>query len=318
MPARCRELVLCVSSATTLPRHLLSELGKKREREAFRSALAGGLTVASTVMTDDDSKKSCDDQGGSDVRHRKAAKEDQRRSVRLTQRLTALGEMTAGIVHDLRNVLAVIDAGLSLAEKNANDPEKVRAYIAKAREAVGRRTKAISQLLNFAADKEIETRPGDMNSLIEKLAPFLEYGAGPGVRLTFDLAQGLPECRIDAAQFSSAILNLVTNARDAMPNGGDILIHTDRCLVEKGTPGPPSPGPYVLVRVKDCGKGMPPDVLRQVLDPFFTTKGEKGTGLGLPQVSAFVRTSGGHLSIASEQGLGTTIDLLFPSIEQGS
>jgi signal transduction histidine kinase len=268
-------------------------------------------------MTDFNSKESADE-AGPDALHPEAAKEAQRRSVRLTQRLAALGQMTAGVVHDLRNVLAVIDAGLSLAEKNAQDPEKVRAYIAKAREAVGRRTNAISQLLNFAADKEIETRPGDINSLIENLAPFLEYGAGPGVRLTFDLAQGLPECRIDAAQFSSAILNLVTNARDAMPNGGDILIHTDRCRVEIGTTDSLSPGSYVLVRVKDCGRGMPPDVLRQVLDPFFTTKGEKGTGLGLPQVSAFVDTSGGHLSIASKQGAGTTIDLLFPSVEQDS
>src|SRR5688572_581960 len=267
-------------------------------------------------MTDDDRKESTDE-GGSDALHRKAAKEGQHRSVRLTQRLAALGQMTAGVVHDLRNVLAVIDAGLSLAEKNAHDSEKVRAYIAKAREAVGRRRDAMSQLLKFAADKEIETRPGDINSLLKNLAPFLEYGAGPGVRLTFELADGLPECRIDAAQFSSAILNLVTNARDAMPDGGDILIHTDRCRVERGSSGSPSPGSYVLVRVKDCGRGMPPDVLRQVLDPFFTTKGDKGTGLGLPQVSAFMRTSGGHLSIASEQGAGTTIDLLFPSIEQG-
>jgi signal transduction histidine kinase len=266
-------------------------------------------------MADNDSKRISDNDGG-DVLDPKAARTNQHRSVRVTQRLAAVGEMTAGLAHDLRNVLAAIDAGLSLAERNAHDPEKVRGYIIMAREAIARRTSAISRLLKFAADQEIEARPGDINGLLEGLAPFLRYSAGPGIRLVFELAGGLPECRIDSAQFSAAILNLVTNSRDAMPGGGDILIRTDRRQVDTATVGSPAPGSYVLVRVRDCGRGMPPDVLRQVLDPFFTTKGEKGTGLGLPQVGAFVRMSGGHLSIASEPGVGTTIDLLFPSAEQ--
>ena len=270
-------------------------------------------------MSDNDINESADRDGGSDaVLQPKAAKDARQRSLRVTQRLAALGEMTAGVVHDMRNVLAVIDASLSLAERNAQDPEKVRGYIAKAREAVARRGNAISQLLQFAADKDIETPRGDINALLEDLAPFLKYGAGPAIRLIFELADALPECRIDPSQFSATILNLVTNSRDAMPNGGDILIRTESRMVETATAGSPAPGSYVLVRVKDCGVGMPPEILRQVLDPFVTTKGEQGTGLGLPQVRAFVRTSGGHLSIASEQGVGTTIDLLFPSVEHGS
>ena len=253
------------------------------------------------------------DDDGTEVRNPLASQND---SARATQRLASLGEMTAGLVHDLRNSLAAIDAGLSLAARNAHDPEKVLGYITMAREAVARRTQAISQLLEFAANREIGIRPGNINALLENLAPFLKYAAGPGVRLVVELADGLPVCTIDSTQFSAAILNLVTNARDAMPSGGEIRIRTELRVIGTSGSGASPPGSYVVVRVTDCGRGMPPNVLRQVLDPFFTTKGEKGTGLGLPQVSTFVRSTGGHLAIASELDEGTTIELLFPFIDQ--
>ena len=281
-------------------------------RIAWLCGLSDGLSVALAMA---DTKHDFDDDG-IEGRDSLASQRDFRQSARATQRLASLGEMTAGLVHDLRNTLAAIDAGLSLAARNAHDPEKVRGYIAMAREAVARRTQAISQLLEFAADREIGIRPGNINALLENIAPFLKYAAGPGIRLVVELADGLPVCPIDSTQFSAAILNLVTNSRDAMPGGGEILIRTEMRVIETASSGPPSPGTYVVVRVKDCGRGMPPDVLRHVLDPFFTTKGEKGTGLGLPQVSTFVRSSGGHLAIASELDVGTTIELLFPCIGQ--
>jgi signal transduction histidine kinase len=247
----------------------------------------------------------------------KIAKSRQRSS-RAAEKLASLGEMTAGIAHDLRNILAVVDAGLSLAARSAEQPDKVRFYIDTAREGVVRGTETISQLLKFAREEEIETGAADTNRLLQSLLPFLEYGSGPGIRIVFDLTADLPKCRIDASQFNAAILNLVINARDAMPTGGDIVISTERCRLETGPDSTRSEGTYVRVRVKDCGPGMPPHVLRQVLDPFFTTKGEKGTGLGLPQVSAFMRMSNGHLDISSTEGGGTTVDLLFPCTEQGS
>ena len=97
-----------------------------------------------------------------------------------------------------------------------------------------------------------------------------------------------------------------------MPNGGEVQISTERCVVETAIAGSPAPGTYVRVRVKDNGQGMPAEVLRKVFDPFFTTKGEMGTGLGLPHVCAFMRLIGGHVSVTSEPGIGTTVDLLFP------
>lgn len=232
---------------------------------------------------------------------------------RAVQRLSALGEMTGGIAHDFRNVLAVIASGLKLAEMNSEQPDKAREYIVGAQEAVDRGLKLTSQLLAFARRQELGTHAGDANDSLKKLELFLRYGAGPGIRIVFDLAD-VPKCLIDASQFDAAILNLVVNARDAMPNGGEIQISTAQCTVTTATIDSPKPGSYVRVRIKDSGQGMAPDVVLKIFEPFFTTKGEKGTGLGLPQVRALMRQIGGHLNVVSQIGSGTTFDLLFPIV----
>jgi signal transduction histidine kinase len=236
-------------------------------------------------------------------------------SARAAQRLAALGEMTGGIVHDFRNLLAVIESGLRLAEKNSEQSDKVHVYIAAALEAIDRGLKLTSQLLAFAKQQELEAHAGDVNELLRNLKLPLRYSAGPGIRIVLKLASDIPKCLIDPSQFDAAVLNLVVNARDAMPNGGELQISTDRWAVETAISGSAAPGIYVRVRVKDSGQGMPAEVVRKVFDPFFTTKGEKGTGLGLPHVYAFMRLIGGHVGVTSERGKGTTFDLLFPSVE---
>jgi signal transduction histidine kinase len=154
-----------------------------------------------------------------------------------------------------------------------------------------------------------------VNEFLSVFEPFLKHGVGPGIHIKFDLAANLPICLVGPALFEAAVLNVVTNARDAMPGGGEVQIITERWVQSTATPNPPGPGVYVRVRIKDHGHGMRPEVLRSVFDPFFTTKGEKGTGIGLPQVHAFTKMVGGHVTIASEPGIGTTVDLLFPSVE---
>lgn len=231
------------------------------------------------------------------------------------QRLAALGEMTGGIAHDFRNLLAVIESGLRLAERRAADPELVRASMAAAREGIGRGFELTSQLLAFAKHQELDAHAGHVNDYLRSFEPLLKYGAGAQIRLQIRMGTDTPTCLVDPALFDAAVLNLVTNARDAMPEGGAIEIVTERFAQQTPTPDPPGPGTYVRVRVKDNGRGMPPEVLRRVFDPLFTTKGENGTGMGLPQVYAFTQLIGGHISISSEQGLGTTVDLLFPSCE---
>lgn len=213
-----------------------------------------------------------------------------------------------------RNLLAVIESGLRLAEARADEPNRVRACITLAREGINRGIDLTSQLLAFAKHQELDAHAGDVNEFLRSFAPLLRYGGGPDVRVELELGAETPDCLIDPALFDTAVLNLVVNARDAMPNGGEIRVITGPLVQETATPDPPGPGTYVCVSVKDQGCGMTAEVLRNAFDPFFTTKGEEGTGMGLPQVRALMRMIGGHVRIASEPGIGTTVDLLFPSI----
>ena len=230
-----------------------------------------------------------------------------------TRRLAALGELTGGIAHDFRNLLTAIGSGLRLAENNWDDPTKLRAYLAETKIAIDGGIALTSQLLAFARHQSLDPHVGNVNEYLHTFEPFLRYGAGPDVRLILDLTPDLPNCLLDPAFFDAAVLNLVTNARDAMPNGGRIDIST-RQVSGSDTPGINLTSSQVRVRVKDEGCGMPADIIRKVFDPFFTTKGDHGTGFGLPQVRAFMDMVGGTIAISSEPEAGTTIDLLFPVV----
>lgn len=223
--------------------------------------------------------------------------------------------MTGGIAHDFRNLLTVIESGLRLAEARADEPNRVRACITMAREGINRGIDLTSQLLAYAKHQELDAHAGDVNEFLRSFEHFLRYSGGPDVHVKLELGAEIPDCLIDPALFDTAVLNLVVNARDAMPNGGEIRVLTERLVQETATPDPPGPGTYVCVRVKDQGCGMTAEVLRNAFDPFFTTKGKEGTGMGLSQVRALMRMIGGHVRIASEPGIGTTVDLLFPSIQ---
>jgi signal transduction histidine kinase len=236
-------------------------------------------------------------------------------SVRAAQRLSVLGEMTGGIAHDFRNILAVIDSGLRLAEQNVGDPDMVRAFVAGAREGVDRGLRLTSQLLTFARQRELHTSAADVNALLSNLELFLKYGAGSSVRIEFQFSDNLPKCLVAPPQFAAAILNLIINARDAMPCGGIIQVTTAR-RDPGGNAREGELAAYVRVRVRDNGLGMTEDVLMKISEPFFTTKGENGTGLGVPQVCAFIRHIGGHLNVDSEVGHGTTFDLFLPAVAE--
>ena len=235
-----------------------------------------------------------------------------RRSAGATHRITALGEMTRGIAHDFRNVLAIIESGLRLAEGSLERPETALSYLAAAHEGVERGLRLASSLLTFAKPQKLDIHPEDANDLIRDLALFLKYGAGPGIRVSFDLAEEIPICLIEPSQFNAAILNLVVNARDAMPDGGEIAISTSSWRAAPAAPGEPA---YLLVRVVDDGQGMSPETVDRIFDPFFTTKGNTGTGLGVPQVQAFMQSVGGQVRVMSQLGKGTTFDLLFPAAD---
>lgn len=223
---------------------------------------------------------------------------------RANQKLAAIGEMTGGIAHDFRNFLAVIESGLRLVERNAEDPQKVREFIALARGGIDRGVELTGQLLAFARHQELDPHLGDLNEFLQEFEPFLRYAAGAEIRLVLSLTTGIPKCLVDPALFDAAVLNLVVNARDAMPNGGLVEIVTERLVLANEASGSSPLRSYVRVRVKDQGAGMTPEVVGRVLDPFFSTKGETGTGIGLPQVRTFMEMVGGHVEISSEPGGG--------------
>jgi signal transduction histidine kinase len=227
------------------------------------------------------------------------------RSAHAVQKISALGEMTGGIAHDFGNILAVIASGLRVAQDNARDTTKRMAALAAANDGVERGQRMISRLLAFARQQELHPGPEDVNALLDKLTMFLKYGAGSEIRVILELAPDLPKCLVDPPQFNAAILNLVVNARDAMPAGGTIRIATSAVVRRQNRN-------YVRVRISDDGAGMSPDVRKRIFDPYFTTKGESGTGLGIPQVQALMRQVGGYLTVNSKVGKGTSFDLFFP------
>jgi signal transduction histidine kinase len=218
--------------------------------------------------------------------------------------ISALGEMTGGITHDFRNILCIVASGLRVAERNRGDPERLRAALTAIQEGVERGLKMTERILAFSKQEEIDPRREDVNALLRKLEVFLKYGAGAGIHVTLCLQSDLANCPVDPALFNAAIINLVVNARDAMPEGGEICISTAHV---------PGDGfGFVRVRVQDSGVGIPPEVMARIFDPFFTTKGEKGTGLGVPQVQAMMNRVGGCLRIDTKVGEGSTFDLFFP------
>jgi signal transduction histidine kinase len=237
-----------------------------------------------------------------------ALSEPSERSARAAERITALGEMTRGIAHDLRNVLCMLTSGLNIAETSANEPDKLKLALAAMHDGIARGLRVTNQLLDFSRQQELEPGSDDINSLLASMKAFLRYGAGPGIHVLLDLAPALPRCFVDPPQLNAAILNLVVNARDAMPDGGDIRIST-ALVHSRGR----SDRDYIRVRVRDNGAGMAPDVLARIFDPFFTTKGDRGTGLGIPQVQAMMNRVHGHVTVDSKVGKGTTFDLFFPA-----
>lgn len=244
------------------------------------------------------------------IRRQREREEEQQRAV-LQQKHEAVARTASGLAHDFNNLLSATEAGLNLALKNADDPNKVRTYITAAQEVIERGGKLTHLLLNFAKRQQGDVSSADLNNLLQELRPILGQAAGPGIQINVNPTPRLPTCRIDRTQFESAILNLAINSRDAMPKGGTITIQT-RVEPHSNIRLKLKPGTYAVVQVKDNGQGMTPEIARRAFEPFFTTKGEKGTGLGLAQVYRFMHQIGGDARLTSRPGQGTTIELYFP------
>ncbi len=244
-----------------------------------------------------------------DVTRRRDAQD----SYRQAQKMEAVGQLTAGLAHDFNNLLQVIAGCHELMDRQIEAPD-VRRRLDMARSATDRASRLTSQLLAFARKSRLEPRPVDLSATVASFADLLDSTIGSRIELQLNLRHRLPPCLIDPVHFETALLNIVVNARDAMPNGGTIVIATAKAHLEghPGAAGLPA-GDYVTVSVTDDGEGMTPSVAARAIEPFFTTKSiSKGTGLGLAMVHGFVEQSRGKLEIESEPGKGTTIRLFFP------
>ncbi|MGO4387166.1 PAS domain S-box protein [Microvirga sp. 2YAF29] len=235
------------------------------------------------------------------------------------QKMETIGQLTGGIAHDFNNLLTIIVNNLDFLTRNITGSREIK-LIESAQHAAARGAKLTQQLLAFSRRQPLQPSSHNPNMLIGGFESVLRRACGEMVSLHLSLGSRTASISVDGAQFEAALLNLVVNARDAMPEGGMLTIATRNRTLEEGEAralGMPV-GRYVSIEVQDTGTGMAPDVAARVFEPFFTTKEVgKGTGLGLSQVYGFITQSGGHIDVGSVPGLGTTITMLLPAIEGG-
>jgi signal transduction histidine kinase/ActR/RegA family two-component response regulator len=234
------------------------------------------------------------------------------------QKMEAVGQLTGGVAHDFNNLLLVIMGNLELIGREIAGNEKLERLVQTAQKGAERGARLTSQLLAFARRQALRPENRFINDLVHEFDVLTTRMLGEAIEVEFHLDTAARGARVDPAQFGSALLNLVVNARDAMPNGGRLSIRTmNRHVTERDAARYPEarPGDYVVVEVADKGVGMPPEVLERAIEPFFTTKGPgHGTGLGLSQVYGFTRQSDGFLTIDSTPGTGTTISMHLPAV----
>ena len=251
-----------------------------------------------------------------DVTRRRDAEE----GLRQAQKMEAVGQLTGGVAHDFNNLLTVIQGFGDIVLGNLEKPgEFDRAKAARSLRAVmqaaERGASLTQQLLAFSRKQKLQGRVVNLVDLLDQLQPLIERTAGGAITIRIDQTEKTCNARIDPTQAELAIINVLLNARDAMPNGGTITIQAANRTIEAGDKGfgELEPGDYVMLTIADQGTGMSPEILARVTEPFFTTKDQgKGTGLGLSMVYGFMKQSGGSLRLYSEEGHGTTVRMLFP------
>ncbi len=236
-----------------------------------------------------------------------------------SQKLESIGRLAGGVAHDFNNLLTVILGSASLAE---TDPTitgtRALTHLRNIREASDRAAQLTSRLLTFARKQVVRLRAVDLSAVVRDLHDMLRRLLGEAVALELALADGLPTVRADPVQLEQVIVNLVVNARDAMPHGGRLTLETSRHVVAGGAGGAAEaeglpPGEYVRLRVVDTGQGMSPSVLTHVFEPFFTTKEGTGTGLGLATCYGVVTQLGGQITVQSAPERGSTFTVHLPS-----
>jgi signal transduction histidine kinase len=247
------------------------------------------------------------------VEERTAEREQALAQVHEMQKLDSLGQLTGGLAHDFNNLLMAVLGNLEMLSRRLGNEEPSRRLIDGASRAAERGAALTKRLLAFARRQELRPEPVDVARLIDDMSDLLRRTLGPTIELVASFPTDLALVHVDPNQLELAILNLSINARDAMPQGGKLLITARREYVDRGNQDELAAGDFVRIAVSDSGVGMDEATLKRAAEPFFTTKGlGKGTGLGLSSVYGMAKQSGGAISITSTVGGGTTVDLRLP------
>jgi PAS domain S-box-containing protein len=255
--------------------------------------------------------------GASKIARDISDKKQLERQLRQSQKMEAVGQLTGGVAHDFNNLLGVIMGNLDLLERLVEKDEKAMMRVTTAQKATLRGAELTRKLLAFSSKDELQPTEVILNDCIDNAIEFARPGLGPDVKIVTHLKDPLPYIFVDATGLENALLNLVVNARDAMPMGGLITLTSKLTTIEADYPpvqtGEMREGEYACVTVADTGHGMTREVMDRAFEPFFTTKTrDKGTGLGLALVYGFAKQCGGTVRIYSEPGYGTTVSLYLP------
>jgi two-component system cell cycle sensor histidine kinase/response regulator CckA len=258
-----------------------------------------------------------------DITERKQAEELVRRrdeQLRQSQKMEAVGRLSGGIAHDFNNLLGVIIGYSESIEQRLSSNDPLRKSAEEIRKAGERAASLTHQLLAFSRQRVLQTQILDLNALVTDMGKMLKRLIGMHIELTTNLGKELGRVKAEQSQIEQVIVNLVVNARDAMPEGGKLLIETSNLDVDENLARSfpfLQPGPYVLITVTDTGTGMDADTRRHIFEPFFTTKGPgKGTGLGLATVYGVVKQTGGGVIVDSEPGNGSTFKIFLPQTQE--
>ncbi len=243
-----------------------------------------------------------------------AEREQAEEALRHAQKMDAIGQLTGGIAHDFNNMLTGVLGALDLMQRRiaAGRSNEIDRYITAAMTSANRAAALTHRLLAFARRQSLNNSAVDVNQMVASMQELLARTIGESIELRIELSDGLQLTSTDEHQLENALLNLVINARDAMPDGGQLTVSSEHVSVE-GRSSEISAGEYVCLSVRDTGSGMSDDVLGRAFDPFFTTKPiGQGTGLGLSMVYGFIKQTGGHVVIDSAEGQGTAVHLYLP------
>ncbi|KIQ60398.1 MULTISPECIES: hybrid sensor histidine kinase/response regulator [Pseudomonas] len=249
-----------------------------------------------------------------DATQAQQALEQAREALFQSQKLQAIGQLTGGIAHDFNNLLTVILGNLEIVRKRMPDDPKLAQLLDNATQGALRGVSLTQRMLAFARRQKLSAESVELPVLVQGISGLLQSSMGPSIHIQTRFTEALSPVLADVNQLELAILNLATNARDAMPHGGSILIAADeRLATEAGAQASLKPGRYVCLSITDEGEGMDEATLASAVEPFFTTKGVgKGTGLGLSMVHGLAEQLGGRLILESQKGVGTSAQLWLP------